>query len=319
MLNIAPTANSARDDYEKSRLTGGASCAAGRLYWYTPTMIAVSFLVRLRRRHRPQHRNRRTHQATCQLGLRADGQSKWRLGLAGLGRYGADPIMGGMSGTLLFDILVAEGPPGAGSEASRSLPWLAQELLSASLAELGRLQLYEQRFVSGTPDHASELELLRSIFQMYAEWAKEAEQVLARIQTVGSGEVPPEDVRRLDDAIGMIRARLTVAPERIVKSKEQARQGQFVPAKEMRDGVSRPASHLMPRINCARLIRRPRSLQLMNSTGWRSTLLIRRLCRGGKLGQGIAEAHSVRPRTHRSRPKIDHSGWSRPCEKANSD
>ena len=142
-----------------------------------------------------------------------------------------------MSGTALFDILAANGACSAGSEgASGSLPWLAQELLSASLADLGRLQQYEQRFASrAASDMSSELEVLRSIFQMYDEWANGAEEVLARVQTLGAGAVPPDDIRRLDHAVGIVRARLTVAPERIIKSKEQARQGQFVPAKELRD------------------------------------------------------------------------------------
>jgi hypothetical protein len=142
-----------------------------------------------------------------------------------------------MSGTLLFDILASRGDPRAGSGvAPGSLPWLAQELLLASLADLDRLQLYERRLASseGT-EPSSELELLRSIFQMYDEWAREAEQVLARIRGLVPGEVPANEVDRLDHAIGTIRARLTVSPERIVKSKEQARQGEFVPAKELRD------------------------------------------------------------------------------------
>jgi hypothetical protein len=142
-----------------------------------------------------------------------------------------------MSGTSLFDILAAEGLHGERREgASAGLPWLAQDLVCASMAELERLQLYEERFTSkAVCDATSELAVLRSIFQMYEQWAVDAEQVLIRVRALGPQGLPPDEVNRLDDGVGLIRARLTVDPERIMKSKEQARQGQFVPAKELRD------------------------------------------------------------------------------------
>jgi hypothetical protein len=139
-----------------------------------------------------------------------------------------------MSGTSLFDILASK--PSGRKEGSAGLPWLAHEMLTASLADLERLQLYEERFASGwAGDLSSKLEVLRSIFQLYAEWADEAESVLARVRGLDSKHVRFDDVTRLDHAIGTVRARLTVSPDRIVKSKEQARQRQFVPAKELRD------------------------------------------------------------------------------------
>jgi hypothetical protein len=141
-----------------------------------------------------------------------------------------------MSGTSLFDILVANRAHGEEGEDASSIPWLAQDLLSASLADLERLREYERRFAtSAASEPLSELAVLRSIFKMYEHWAEDAEQVLVRVRALRPEELPSVEVNRLDDAIGTILARLTVGPERIVKSKEQARQGQFVPAKELRD------------------------------------------------------------------------------------
>lgn len=84
-------------------------------------------------------------------------------------------------------------------------------------------------------DPVVDLELRRSIWQLYGEWAAEAEQVYARARSLEPSGIRLETVERLDDAIGRVSARLSLRPEQVANAKEQVRQGQTVLAKELTD------------------------------------------------------------------------------------
>jgi hypothetical protein len=133
-----------------------------------------------------------------------------------------------MTAVHLFDALAAP-------EASASLAPLAEKLVTASLDDVRRIREYEQVFVFGAlRPHDLDLAARRSVWEMFAAWADDAEQVLARAKSVARAGVPISGADQLDDAIGRVRARLTVTPEQVLAAKEQVRQGQFVPAKELR-------------------------------------------------------------------------------------
>ena len=144
-----------------------------------------------------------------------------------------------MTAVHLFDALAtSEGsnPPRDNDGTTDGLTRLAEKLVVASLDDIRRIREYEQQFVLGVKRQpVADLAARRSVWDMLAAWADDAEQVLVRAKSVARSGAPVPGTDQLDDAIGRVRARLTVTPEQIVIAKEQVRQGQFVPAKELRD------------------------------------------------------------------------------------
>jgi hypothetical protein len=116
---------------------------------------------------------------------------------------------------------------------------IAEKLISNSLADLEQLRDYERQVTSpAVDDPRVELELLQSIWHLYAQWASEAVEVFQRARSLKSDETVATTTAQLNDAIGHVQARLSVKPEQIMRAKEQARQGQFIPAKELRDELN---------------------------------------------------------------------------------
>lgn len=141
-----------------------------------------------------------------------------------------------MTAVALFDVLA--GDAAAANDAPRAdaqLLALAQKLVANGLTSLKQLEDDERQFAwSVERDPAADLQVMRTVWRLYLEWSDEAERVLARVRTLRH----PEKVARvgeLHDAFGRIRARLTVTPEQLARAKEQVRQGQIVPAKELRN------------------------------------------------------------------------------------
>ena len=134
-----------------------------------------------------------------------------------------------MTAISLFDLLARDG-------ARDPLARFAESLVAGSLADYERLRTYEQQFATARlSEPAQELERDRAVWQRYSEWTDEAEQVLSRARARVAAGTAIEGLDRLDDAIGRTRARLSVTPEQLAKGREQVRQGQFVPARELRD------------------------------------------------------------------------------------
>jgi hypothetical protein len=143
-----------------------------------------------------------------------------------------------MTAVGLFDILASDQIIAAdAARSSDQLRQLAEKLIAASLADLERVREYESNLaMPQVHDPAVDLKLSRSIWQLYKDWAADAEQVLGRARSLMGVHV--EGAERLDDAIGRILARVSVAPEQIAKAKQQVREGQFIPAKELRDELN---------------------------------------------------------------------------------
>lgn len=143
-----------------------------------------------------------------------------------------------MSAVGLFDVLSREqllSQP-AGAAPDGRLTEFAASLVASALADLQRIREYEKlaRDID-TTNPALELEILRLIWRLYEEWATEADNVFARASALKRSGIPVPATDQLDDAIGRTRARLSITPEQIARSREQARTGQCVPAKELRD------------------------------------------------------------------------------------
>ena len=139
----------------------------------------------------------------------------------------------------LFDALAGPDDPGHAPRCTgpgADLSALAASLVAESLDDVRRVREYERQYIFQVErEPAVDLEARRSVWRMFAAWADEAEQVLARARSVVRTGAPVAGVADLEDAVGRVRARLTVRPEQIARAREQERQGQFVPAKELRD------------------------------------------------------------------------------------
>ncbi|HXE52917.1 MAG TPA: hypothetical protein VN541_07885 [Tepidisphaeraceae bacterium] len=142
-----------------------------------------------------------------------------------------------MTAVSLFDVLSREKPPReVEGGCTDRLVQLAEDLMRSSLADLDRVKDYEKRYVADrSGDQETEkLDLLRSVWNLYREWAADANQVLTRAKSLHSDPRLKGSIDRLDDAIGRVEARLSLKPEQIMAGIEQARRGQIIPAGELR-------------------------------------------------------------------------------------
>jgi hypothetical protein len=142
-----------------------------------------------------------------------------------------------MTAVGLLDLLARQRDASTGQclHDTDSLAHLAGELVSSSLMDFERLTRYEREFVSecrGSADH--ELDLRRSIWELFQDWLADAAEIYDRVPLL-SKSVPGSQLGQLSDAIGFVRARLSVKPEQTATAVTQAREGQFIPAKELRD------------------------------------------------------------------------------------
>jgi hypothetical protein len=141
-----------------------------------------------------------------------------------------------MTAVPLFDALAHPPVATPAGTDPKLLARFAEQLVSAALADLDRLRTYEREFVSAPRnDPVQELEVRRSVWRLYSDWADVAEDVLARAKPLVSVRVSGSAVDDLDLAIGKVRARLTVSPEQTTQAILNAKQGRTRPAKELRD------------------------------------------------------------------------------------
>jgi hypothetical protein len=135
-----------------------------------------------------------------------------------------------MTAVALFDVLAREEgarEPSAATPSPR-LAKLAAKLVESALTDLERVREYESQFA--TPQSA---DVARSIYELYEAWARDAEQVLARVNAHCGTDVQQSET--LADAYCRIRARLGLRPEQIARAREQVRQGLAIPAEELRN------------------------------------------------------------------------------------
>src|SRR4051812_47354035 len=118
-----------------------------------------------------------------------------------------------MTAIPLFDVLARAPAKGDDADAA-PLARFAEQLVASALADYKRIVAYEETFVltSRREDHASDLELLRPVWKLYQDWADEAEQVLARALSVSPEGRGAPDIAELYNALGGVRARLTLSP-----------------------------------------------------------------------------------------------------------
>src|SRR5437868_9549194 len=131
-----------------------------------------------------------------------------------------------MAAVSLFDLLARSD--GSGHAALNRLASFADRLVEAVLADLDRLRRDEQVVLAAraTEEHDGlDLDLVRSLWELYSEWVRDAEQVLDRVRPVSANGHAVHDLERLEDAYGSVRARLTVTPEHVIRGREQVRQG----------------------------------------------------------------------------------------------
>lgn len=136
-----------------------------------------------------------------------------------------------MTAVLLYDALARSGRAASGTSAE-----LAEQMARSALEDLRRYEDYERRYggVSGGTGEA-ELSLLRSVWQLFDGWARDAVQVLERVrECIGRGEAVASG-EALEDAYGRVRARLGVTPEQILRGLQQIRDGKGIAGKELRD------------------------------------------------------------------------------------
>ena len=141
--------------------------------------------------------------------------------------------------TTLYDVLVQAGGGGAAAAAepmAGHLKWMAERLVAEMLADLQRVREYEELCLAQDwRDAELHRHLTRSIYELYQEWAAEAEQVLGRVRPSSAAGSPIPRAGELEDQLWRVRARLQFTPERIERATDQARAGQTIPAEELRD------------------------------------------------------------------------------------
>jgi hypothetical protein len=140
-----------------------------------------------------------------------------------------------MTAVALFDALALRAGVPADESRSGGLISLAERLIEQSLSDLARVREYEVQFGSPELTSPSAIDVLTSVYRLYEQWAREAEQVRSRLEALRQTghSVPASD--SLEDAYGRVRARLEVTPEKMSRALEQVRQGEIVSGQGLRD------------------------------------------------------------------------------------
>jgi hypothetical protein len=119
---------------------------------------------------------------------------------------------------------------------------LVEKLVKSAREDYARLQDYEAEFgpsLVDPKDDEAALQLFRSIWSLYETWARDAEQVLARVDELeASGHVIPARPDLARD-LGFTLVRLKVDPASIIRGKQQARRGEAIPVEVLRHELRR--------------------------------------------------------------------------------
>jgi hypothetical protein len=136
-----------------------------------------------------------------------------------------------MTAVSLFDLMAREGEGSASSPNAERLARFAGELVQSLLVELDRIRDYEQ--LAAVPDRVAP-EIEQAVWRLYDQWAADADQTLARVRIIDGRGGRVADADRLLDALGRVRARLAVTPERLAAARAQVQSGQVRPASDLR-------------------------------------------------------------------------------------
>src|SRR5688572_8650738 len=97
----------------------------------------------------------------------------------------------------LYDLLARGGRTGMTAD----LAQLAGKLVQSALAGLQLLSDYDRRYAPTRGEPEFERQLIESIHQQYAQWAQEAQQILARVGDLPAG-TPVPGADQLAEAYG---------------------------------------------------------------------------------------------------------------------
>jgi hypothetical protein len=137
-----------------------------------------------------------------------------------------------MTALSLFDVLVSR----QGGRGAPDLSGFAAQLVQSALADLQRIGEYERQYgAAATGDAEFQRQLTRSVYDLYSDWARDAEQILVRVGELTSAGTVVAEARELVDAHGRVRARLSVTPQQVADAQRQVREGRTIPASELRD------------------------------------------------------------------------------------
>lgn len=139
----------------------------------------------------------------------------------------------------LFDMLADFADANPSDEQATRVHHAAIRLLASLLLEWNQLRELEAE-TGPTPwdDRAKALQLSRELHSLHARWAETAEQVLRRVRLLPLTTDFSAKIEEVADALGRTRARLLHTPEKQDHAFEQARLGQTIPAKELRDDLN---------------------------------------------------------------------------------
>jgi len=119
---------------------------------------------------------------------------------------------------------------------------LVEKLVKSAREDYARLQDYEAEFgpsLADPKDDDAALHVFKSIWSLYEQWARDVEQVLARVDELeAAGHVIPARPDLVND-LRFTRARLKVNPEIIIRGKQQARRGEAIPVEVLRHELRR--------------------------------------------------------------------------------
>ncbi len=108
---------------------------------------------------------------------------------------------------------------------------MAARLIRWSLDEYGHIRSVDE--MPPHPTDPAERQMFVLMRRAYADWASDAEAVLARVASLKDG-APIEGRTALEDAVGRTRAMLSVSLEDLDQAEEQIRNGQTVTLEEVR-------------------------------------------------------------------------------------
>lgn len=142
-----------------------------------------------------------------------------------------------MIGSSLLDALSGGGSPADGDrERAAQTARLAAKFVESALADWQRVLDCEQQLASTAfRNPADEARVNRALYEAYQQWAADADRVLARARELAAAGFPVQQAEALEQAHGRARARLKLTPERMERATAQARHGEGVALKELRN------------------------------------------------------------------------------------
>ena len=142
-----------------------------------------------------------------------------------------------MTSVALLDALADTelGPAISATECLSQRAALAHDLVVSTLEDLERVRSYEQMILRAAGSAPLRPAMRESAWKLYAEWAQEAVQVVDRVKPLARQGIAVPELAQLDDSLAGVRARLSISAAQVEASVEQARRGQSISVKDLRD------------------------------------------------------------------------------------